>query len=75
MSQDELSQGTLSVPEEIEKLTQKVKQANIEISGMEQQTSETLDSINKIRAQIVSVEKAIQESKSAWHTISTDYTS
>ncbi len=45
---EETGQNRLSVPEEIERLTQKVKAANSEISSVEQQTSSTLDSINKV---------------------------
>ncbi len=62
--EEELGQTQLSVPEEIDRLTQKVKQANSDVANADQQTSETLDAINKIREQMSQVEKQMVESKS-----------
>jgi predicted nucleic acid-binding Zn-ribbon protein len=55
---------SLSVPEEIERLTQKVKVANSEIQNMEREISQTLDHINKLREQIATLERQMSESRS-----------
>jgi uncharacterized coiled-coil DUF342 family protein len=62
--EEELGSTQLSVPEEIERLTQKVKAANAEVAAFEQQRSETLDQINNIREEISKTEKAMADSKS-----------
>jgi hypothetical protein len=69
------SDQVLSVPEEIERLTQKVvvschcntckvKATNAEIADIEYRTSASLDRINKLREQIINIDKQIGESKS-----------
>lgn len=60
---EEETSVTLSVPEEIEKLTQKVKAANNEIANITKHTSATIEQINKLREQIAKVERAMQENK------------
>jgi uncharacterized protein YdaT len=58
-------QTTANIPEEIEKLTQKVKETNAEILKIEQHTSSTFESINKLREEISQVEQLIADSKSS----------
>lgn len=61
---EEETNNTLSVPEEIERLTQKVKATNSEITDIETKTSASLDRINKIREQLSVIEKQMSETKS-----------
>src|SRR5687768_16579049 len=60
---EEETNQTLSVPEEIERLTQKAKATNAEIADIESTTSASLDRINKIREQLSNIEKQLSESK------------
>lgn len=62
--EEELGSTQLSIPEEIERLTQKVKAANAEVANFDQQRSEVLDHINNIREEISKTEKAMADSKS-----------
>jgi chromosome segregation ATPase len=61
---EEETNQTLSVPEEIEKLTQRVKATNSEIVEIETRTGGSLDRINKIREQLSNIEKQLSENKS-----------
>lgn len=54
----------MSVPEEIERLTQEVKATNAAISNLNHQTSSALDDINKVRFRIQQVEQSLKEGKS-----------
>ncbi|PRP85001.1 coiled-coil domain containing 2 [Planoprotostelium fungivorum] len=61
---EEETSNKLSIPEEIEKLTHKVKATNAEVQTIESNISTVLEALNKLREDISNVEKNMAESKS-----------